>query len=316
LEKGVLIVICLQFVFSCGVSFRAVPKILKVISSFFCQNKTRKIPHFTTVIRWSLKTGLSLLKKAVSCKTQEWICIADHTIQVGTKKALVVLKVLPEKLKSERALTLSDVTVVALAIKDKWNGRIVQQVIESVIEKIGHPIQFVIDGGSDLKKGVQDTLGNLGKNVKVTYDLTHFLAKLLKRKYENNGIFKEINKLISETRRDLLQTSLAFLIPPPERKKSRFLNLGATAKWIEKMLWVLSNKQFDGRVEGCLSWMRERWDDLTYFCQDIKIVFKIQEKLKNRGLNDSSYAEVLTLIGQFLDCEMKSAILEYLKEEF
>jgi len=45
-----------------------------------------------SVINWTLRVGLGLLRQVASI-SQPWVAIIDHSIDVGTKEALVVLRV-------------------------------------------------------------------------------------------------------------------------------------------------------------------------------------------------------------------------------
>ena len=206
IKQEFIIFVCIQLVFNCCVSFRSVPKILGVIFGTLFPDVIAGIPHFTSIIRWSQRIGLFLLKKTYLLPYREWICIADHTIQVGFKKALVILRVLPEVLTRSMPLTLKDVEVVTLVVRDKWNSAIIQQEFEKVFEMLGPPVQIVIDGAIDLKKGVINTVANIPKFIKVTYDITHLIARLLKKEYLNNETFKKVYALIGSTRSSIMQS--------------------------------------------------------------------------------------------------------------
>jgi len=80
------------------------------------------VPHFTSVINWTLRVGLGLLRQ-VAPITQRWVAIIDHSIDVGTKKALVVLRI-PLAALSQRgaAIQLRDCQCVGLTIADTVNG--------------------------------------------------------------------------------------------------------------------------------------------------------------------------------------------------
>ena len=83
--------LCILLTLNAVVSYRSVPRILALFKS-----KTNYtvgwVPHFTSVINWSLRLGLGLLSQ-VQTVTKPWIAIIDHSIDIGTKKALVVLRV-------------------------------------------------------------------------------------------------------------------------------------------------------------------------------------------------------------------------------
>ncbi len=68
------------------IPFRAVPKILKILPW------EGWIPHFTSVLNWTMRVGLALLKRAGKV-AYPWIAIIDYSLAIGRNKVLVVLRV-------------------------------------------------------------------------------------------------------------------------------------------------------------------------------------------------------------------------------
>ena len=84
-------ILCVLLVLEAVVSYQRVPRILEL----FTQKTPIQlawIPNFTSVINWSLRVGLGLLHQ-VGPICESWLAIIDHSIDIGTKKALVVLRV-------------------------------------------------------------------------------------------------------------------------------------------------------------------------------------------------------------------------------
>ena len=50
------------------------------------------IPHFTSVLNWTMRVGLALLKRAGKV-AYPWIAIIDYSLAIGRNKVLVVLRV-------------------------------------------------------------------------------------------------------------------------------------------------------------------------------------------------------------------------------
>jgi hypothetical protein len=82
------------------------------------------------------------------------VCIADFTIQIGCKKACIVLRVPVSAVSQGNALTLPQVEVIGLNLGESWNGARVQTVLLALFERCGWPSHVVSDCGSDIKKGV------------------------------------------------------------------------------------------------------------------------------------------------------------------
>ena len=80
------------------------------------------VPHFTTGIEWALRVGLHCLQQAQCHLDEKWVGIADFTMQIGSKKALIVLRVPLAALNQGKALTLKQVEVIGLSLSETWNG--------------------------------------------------------------------------------------------------------------------------------------------------------------------------------------------------
>lgn len=236
-----------SLVIFCKVSCRAVPKILELFSWFpgvSALIERNSIPHFTTVIRWILRVGYYLLLKQgriLLSMAYGWICIVDHTIQAGAKKAMVVLRILPEKLKQGRALTLQDADVLLLQVRESWTGLFIGKELEKLFLIHGPPAQIVSDREGGLSNGIRDALEkfNMGKT-KVTWDITHHIASLLKRIFKGNLDFSSLLTKISLCRSKIYQSGISFLKSPPVREKVRFQNFPDIASWLHRTLYILN----------------------------------------------------------------------------
>ena len=71
------------------------------------------------------------------------MCIADFTIQIGCKKALIVLRVPSSALSMGKALTLKQVEVIGLSLGETWNGERVNTVLLALFERCGWPSHIV-----------------------------------------------------------------------------------------------------------------------------------------------------------------------------
>ena len=169
----------LHLVLNCTLSFRASSKVLR---SFLLVGAglISWVPHFTTGIGWALRLGLHCLQQAQHPLDEPWVCIADFTIQIGSKKALIVLRVPVSALRMGKALTLKQVEVIGLSLGETWNGARVNTVLRSLFERCGWPSYVVSDCGSDIKKGIVDTLREAPQRASWISDVSHFVANALK----------------------------------------------------------------------------------------------------------------------------------------
>jgi hypothetical protein len=108
------------------VSYRSVPRILNLFH-LHAPLAIGWIPHFTSVINWTLQLGLGLLQQ-VGTIAPPWLAIIDHSIDIGTKKVWVVLRVTIDAL-SERgaAIQLQDYECIGLQIAETVNGETTAQ---------------------------------------------------------------------------------------------------------------------------------------------------------------------------------------------
>ncbi len=323
----VMISLCINLVVNCSVSFRSVPNILTLINDLFKKLGLHfqfKIPHFTTVINWTLRMGKHLLKTALVPCQKPWICVIDHTIQIGAKKAFVVLKILQEDIRNHGALTLKNVEVLYLQVQEKSNGVIIETILEDVFKVVGYPMQIVMDGGSDLNKGVNLIANKMPHPFHITYDLTHFIASLLKKKYTSFKKFNNLMSLIANSKNKIRQSILAYLMPKTERSKSRFLNLPSSAQWVEKMLTLLDSIPQETQQQTIeeqkilehFEWLLNESDFMEDFLLEMQTISELQTLLKNTTLNEFSYQKALKILKKMNDPELRLALQEYLKSAF
>jgi hypothetical protein len=325
--RQAIIAVSIQLTITCAVSFRAVPKILAVFQQLLLLvglTISLPLPHFTTVIRWTLRVGMFLLTQAIHHPLGPWICILDHTIQVGTKKAFVVLKVPVTSLIRPGALTLKDVDVLSITVRDTWNGSRVYEVLHELFSRVGDPLQVVVDGGPDLQKGLKLLLTSSQHAFKVTADITHLIANLLKRKYQRHATFTSLLARLAQTKNKILQTSLAYLVPLKDRTKARFLNLPSIAKWTKQIIEYMNScttsshesQATQEQIRSHFSWLFEYQEFLTQFWAEIQILSELQHLLKTLGLNDISYHKACRLVQSLPDGALQTPLAEYLKTEF
>ena len=235
--------------FNCTLSFRASSKVL---SSFLLVGAglISWVPHFTTGIEWALRLGLYCLQQAQRPLDEKWVCIADFTIQIGCKKALIVLRVPVSAFSTGKALTLKQVEVIGLSLGETWNAKRVNTVLLSLFERCGWPSHVVSDCGSDIKKGIVDTLLEAPNRASWISDVSHFVANALKHYYAKLSFFQQFQSLCTRIRHRLQQTRFAFLLPPKARAKGRFLSASRQAEWGLQTLAYLEAKERQASPEA------------------------------------------------------------------
>jgi len=302
------------------VSYRSIPRILNLFNSQTPLGISW-IPHFTSVINWTLRFGLGRLKQ-VKPISVPWLAIIDHSIDIGTKKVLVVLRVTMDALsKKQGAIQLEDCECIGLSVREVVNGESTAKDLDIVFHHAGMPDAIIKDCDATLNKGVKlcSQMNNI--DIPVIEDIGHVMATALKHQFEGKSRYKEFIAKTSQGANYLRQTDLAFLIPPKLRSKGRFQSIGKLAKWGSKMLDVFAVK---GRAEkgSVLERLRKTFPGfntlkpfIKNFACTAKITADVMEILKNQGLDKASHDRCLQLAQELpVRSKVKKRLLKWLKE--
>ena len=79
--------LCVFIIIRGIIPFRSVPRILGIFQPLLHHPIT--IPHFTSVIHWTLRAGVALYNQVVPL-VEPWVALIDCSIDIGTRKALVI----------------------------------------------------------------------------------------------------------------------------------------------------------------------------------------------------------------------------------
>jgi hypothetical protein len=286
--------LCVLLVIQAVVSYRSIPRILDLLNT-----KTALglgwVPHFTSVINWTLRLGLGLLKQ-VKPISMPWLAIIDHSIDIGTKKALVVLRVNVAAL-SQRgaAIQLEDCECIGLKVCERVNGESIARDLEEIFNQAGKPKAIIKDGDYTLQKGVRLWSEKQGMEIPVIADIGHSMATALKYQFDKTAAYKRFTALLSQGANRMRQTELAFLIPPKLRSKGRFQSISALGKWGDKILDVFA---VQGRAQkgSLLAKLRTALPGflllkpfIKRFARTTQVVAQVMGILKNKGLDQISY---------------------------
>jgi hypothetical protein len=266
-------------------------------------------PCAETIRLWLLRVGLFLLRRPLP-NHSDWVFLVDLTIQLGTHKCLVILGVPLSRLRHKGySPDHHDVQVLSLEVLTRCDGNIVFERISTVSKRVGVPLQIVSDHGSDILAGIRLFCRQNGQVVE-TYDITHGLAVLLKKRLEPDPRWSLFVKACQNTRQQLQQTVGSFLQPPAWRSKARFLNVESHLGWANDMLTLLG-----GCAEGALAeqlgwseaetkqwlavklgWLREYASEVKTWSYFQKVVKAAEVEVKRRGLSRTSWRRVHRLL--------------------
>lgn len=286
--------LCVLLVVQAVVSYRSVPRILGLFDAARVPG-LGWVPHFTSVINWTLRLGLGLLNQ-VGPIDAPWLAIVDHSIDIGTKKALVVLRVkLDALLKRGAAIRLGDCECIGLKISETVNGESVAMDLDEIFRRAGTPKGVVKDCDATLQKGVRLWSERQGEAVHVIDDIGHSMASALRDGFEGTPAYQRFTALTTQGANRLRQTDLAFLLPPKLRSKGRFQSIGNLGKWGGRMLDVLAAK---GRAKqgSVLARLRKALPGLLLlkpfilrFASTTRLVSQAMETVKSQGICPATY---------------------------
>jgi hypothetical protein len=251
------------------------------------------VPHFTTGIGWALRVGLHCLQQAQHPLDEQWVCIADFTIQIGSKKALIVLRVPLSAVSQGKALTLQHVEVIGLSLGETWNGALVTTYLVALFARCGWPAHVVSDCGSDIKKGIVDTLRGAPNRASWISDVTHVVANALKHYYAKLSLFQQFQTLCTRIRGRLQQTKFAFLLPPKARAKGRFLSVSRQVEWGLRTIAYVEEKKREtspdaSAIGQALRGLKPFKPFLMTFVRNTQCVNEVMKIVKTQGLSAES----------------------------
>jgi hypothetical protein len=214
-------------VLHCGTSLRGAASVLELFCSARDQEETA--PHASTGRLWLLRIGLwALLRTKVIA--DDWAWMVDHSIQIGPCKCLVILGIRLSALPEGRPLGHQDMEPIALVPMTGATKQTVAACLEDAAARTGVPRAILDDHGADLHGGVEIFRARHPETSEI-YDVKHKAACLLRARLEADERWKQYASELGQTKFALQQTELAFLTPPSQRSKARFMNLGGLVAW-------------------------------------------------------------------------------------
>jgi len=239
---------------------------------------------------WLLRLGYYKLMRPKP-KASDWIWIMDHTVQSGVHKCLLILGVrLSELSRTDLVLSHEDVEPIALYPVTSSNGEVVFRQLEETIDKTGLPRQIIADQGCDLKAGIE-RFCHVHPQTCSVYDIKHKSATLLKHTLQHDEHWQAFTKKAAQSKSQIQQTALAFLAPPNQRTKARYMNLEILVRWGQRALGVLD--RLDNRAEQRdsheklktkLGWLRQFRDPLKEWEALLDVAITTECFVRKQGL--------------------------------
>ena len=221
-----VVVRCLEIVLHNAISIRGAARIIALF--------THATPVHTTIRWWLLRLGYYKLTRPKA--KGDWVWFADHSIQLGDQKVLMIVGLPLHQLPPRgQALTKRDLEPLALLPVTTSNGTVVKSQLQDLVCVTGAPRAVVADQGSDLQAGISEFLKIHPRTVGII-DVKHKGASVLKKHLNQTHAWSEFVSASSQCRQRLQQTPMAKVAPPNQRSKSRYMNADKLTEWAERQL--------------------------------------------------------------------------------
>jgi uncharacterized coiled-coil protein SlyX len=229
-----LIRFCLHLHTRGNLSVRSIPRVLEC-TKHYLEVPYEKIPCHSTVHTWLRKVGLHALKHVPEKEDagEQWMLIADESVQVGKEVLLMIIGV-PLSKYDGGTLCFSKARLLYVSSNSSWNAGQIKTAIKKVTSDLAGEVAYIlIDGGNSLNAAIKNTHWALVR------DCTHKMAEILRNIYGKSQAFTNLSKCLKLIRQQGILSDYAPFIPPRQRAKARFLNMGDICRWAEKLLAYL-----------------------------------------------------------------------------
>jgi hypothetical protein len=187
---------------------------------------------------WLLRLGLYKLTRPKT-HADDWVWIADHTVQIGPEKCLLILGIRLSSLRTGTChLRHQDMEPIALCPVRKSTGDVVYAQLEAASQKTGVPREIVSDHGPDLQAGIRQFCEHHPSTCAV-YDITHKAASMVKAFLTHDDTWERFCRFATRMKQQVTLTDLAVLAPPAQRTKARYMNVHRLGRWASNVLEVL-----------------------------------------------------------------------------
>jgi hypothetical protein len=303
--------ITLSFLHVASLSFSGTAHALQILQE---KGNLDRAPSVETCIQWEMKTGLYKLTRS-KVEANDWVWIADHVVNKGAHKCLLVLGVRMSVLEARKDFTLrlSDLEPMGVVPMKVSNGKLVAEELEKILETNGGrpPLAIVKDQGSDLRCGGK-SFCKAHPGVIDIHDVPHKIACLYKRLLEDDVNWSQFTRECASFKKRMQLTESAHLAPPNQRSKARYHNVDVLVDWAIKWLpYCDMNKE--------LGWLKKYEKQLIEWCQLVEAGRKVRDIVRREGVSQECYdivSEQLVSISRLPMAEQFAcSIIDFLEEE-
>jgi len=324
--KVEVVLITLQLFLVARIGFRAVSRVLSLLA---CALGIKKAPCPQTIINWVMRLAIVRIEAARGLKglplrqapfTNGLIWLIDTSIGLGTGKILAVLACDAHHHQlASGALALEHIHCIGVSVADSWTGETIADLLERLIARMGRPAAYLKDGGSDLQKAA-DLLGDKGLSSLCLDDISHAVAGMLKRVYQDRPAFTTFLSACGRVSGKLKHTILACLAPPKVHTKARFMNVHRLFTRADRVLKLsppggTKSGSTLAKLRACLDQLPACKALIKRFRTDAHGLLECQKILKTKGLSHDSRRQCEPLIETMPSSALRQEFRAYLDFE-
>jgi len=326
LPKVDVVSLALQLFLVARIGFRAVSRVLSLLA---CALGIKKAPCPQSIINWVIRLSIVRIEAARSLKglplrqapfTNGLIWMIDLSIGLGTGKILAVLAAPAHHHElTPGALSLERVHCIGVSVADSWTGDTIAELLKCLIAQMGRPAAYLKDGGSELHKAVA-LLGEQGLSSPCLDDISHAVAGMLKRVYQDHPTFATFRSACGRVSGTLKHTIVACLAPPNVRTKARFMHVHRLFTWADRVLKLsppggAKTGSTLAKLRACLEQLPACKALIQRFRADALGLLECQKILKIKGLSHDTRAQCEPLIETMPSSALRQEFRAYLDFE-
>jgi hypothetical protein len=325
-DKADLVLVALQLFLRAHIGFRAVSRVLALLSGFL---GIRKAPCPQTVVNWVTRLSMARIRSASTLKGSPMprapfcnglVWMIDASIGLGSGKILAVVAVDAHHHQHVRgAPGFRHVHCLAVSVAGSWTGESVARLLRRLVAVMGRPAAYLKDGGADLRKAVR-LLDEEGLGSPAIADISHEIANILKWWYHDHPRFESFLSACGHVSGKIKQTILACLAPPKIQTKARFMNLHRLVAWADRLLKLspvgrAKKGSVLEKLRACLDSLPEHRAFVERFRKDAEALLACQKILKNEGLGHDTAAQCRPIIERMATADIRREFNNYLQEQ-
>ena len=274
-----MVALSMAFYTRLSVGSRQVVEIFNILNEFM-GDMFGKVPAYTTIGYWTQELGLSAYMESCDLiRDKRYSLIIDESMMIGSEKLLLTLAAPAGN--EGHAITENDIVIVDISVARSWNGTSIREVLEKVVEKIGHDPEYITsDNGSTIGKAVRDA------GYRHHLDVSHSMGVFLERVYKDEPDFQELSKKVSDARLKYNMQEVAFIQPPSQRSIARFMNMSKWIEWASRMQYVYHTLRDD--IKSIYEFVPQNASLVDELSEVMSCIAKIEKDIKVNGISHES----------------------------